>query len=173
MTGFALEAKTASDPAWAALWISIGALAVSIVTVLVTVVLWRRDGWRVSVTVGPTFFQGEPTIRAYITNVGRMPCVIGDISIRTGSLKGRRIHGIRLKLLTVDLDGGMPRTLAPTETVIAVLGGRQVLVSDWFRVVVISGNHQYPSAWTNPSEVGIPTQSAIRTKPPGMVRRRR
>jgi hypothetical protein len=175
MVGFALAAAAASNPAWAALWISVGALAVSIVTVLVTVVLWRRDGWRVSVAVGRNYSRdGETTICAYITNVGRMPCVIRDISIRRGAPKGSRISGNRLRLLTVDLnDGKLPKTLAPTERVTAVLGGRDVLRSGWFRVVVTSGNRLYRSAWTDPSEVGIPTQSAIRARRPGMVRWRR
>jgi hypothetical protein len=102
MAGFALAADAASDPAWYALWISIGSLAVSMVTVLVTVVLWRNDGWRLSVTVGPSHTRhGEPAIRAHITNVGRLPCVVRDISTR-GQVKPRNpFRGTRLKLLTV------------------------------------------------------------------------
>ena len=163
----------ASDPAWPALWISVGALAVSIITVLVTVVLWHRDGWRVSVSVGQWNSGREPTtIAAHITNVGRMSCVIQNISIRTGALK--RPRGLYLKTLTVALNTGkLPKTLAPTETVVAMLGGPDVLVKGWFRVVVTSGNRLYPSAWTNPMEVGIPTRNTIPARRPGIVRWRR
>lgn len=190
MAGFALAADAASDPAWYALWISIGSLAVSMVTVLVTVVLWRNDGWRLSVTVGPVHTSHkEAAIRAHITNVGRLPCVIRDISIRRrvkprnrfrgtrlnpfrGTLLKEGFRGTRLKLLSLSL--ALPETLAPTEKVIVELSGIEVnRISGWFRVSVTSGNTLYSSVWTYPSEVGLSTQGAIPTRRPGIVHWRR
>jgi len=189
MAGFALAADAASDPAWYALWISIGSLAVSMVTVLVTVVLWRNDGWRLSVTVGPVHTDHkEPAMRAHITNVGRLPCVIRDISIRRqvkprSPFRGTRLNpfrGPRLyrfrgpRLILLNVSPALPKTLAPTETVIVELRGMEVKrISGWFRVSVTSGNTLYSSVWTYPSEVGLPTQSAIPTRRPGIVHWRR
>ena len=161
------------------------------VTVLGRWVLWRNDGLRLSVTVGPVHTSHkEAAVLAHITNVGRLPCVIRDISIRyrekpRDRFRGTRLNpfrgtgleegfrgGNRLKLLYLSL--ALPETLAPTQKVIVELSGSKVnLISGWFRVSVTSGNTLYSSVWTYPSEVGLPTQGPIPTRRPGIVHSRR
>jgi hypothetical protein len=88
MSALALAAGAAAAPGWVA-WLSIPALVVSIATVVVTVSLWRRDGWRLAVTplerVSEARDDEGRLIRRYkakVTNVGRMPCIVADVEVR-------------------------------------------------------------------------------------------
>jgi hypothetical protein len=92
--------------------------------------------------------------RAKLTNVGRMPCVIGDISLwaRTAWLLdfGGGVLGRRM-ISEVSLShGSLPLTLAPTEAVVVTLTANVQLAPKgaYFGVRAAVGRRQFSCDWT-------------------------
>jgi hypothetical protein len=155
MSALALAADGASAAGSVALWLSIAALVVSIAAVIVNVSLWRRDGWRLAVTF--RYFPAEldtstgNRFRATVTNVGRMPCIVADATVRKREEGGlwRRVSDypdLRPEVVGPEL----PRTLAPTETMIVFFThpspyGR--VAYQMIRVSVTTGRRQFRSPW--------------------------
>jgi hypothetical protein len=188
MSALALAADAASAPDWVARWLAIAGLVVSIVTVVVTVSLWRRDGWKLDVVMvpaanrendpeagwanlyGPPQQPGDRPVlevlrteddvvaKAKLINVGRMPCVVGDLSLwtrralpRTTLFDDLFIHGRGHRMWSeVGLDrGSLPLTLAPTEAVTVTLTASTQLAPEpaWFRVTAAVGGRLFSSFW--------------------------
>ena len=49
MWGVSLAAGAAASVDWFARWLGIAGIAVSVLTGFVTILLWRRDGWKVRI----------------------------------------------------------------------------------------------------------------------------
>jgi hypothetical protein len=175
MSALALAADAASAPDWVARWLGIAGLVVSVVTVFVTVSLWRRDGWRLSVLIVEAYGglppvgkglrgllpaagsagMGLDTTRSEfyqvkVTNTGRMPCVVSEIGLRYRAPTTAR--GVRFALSQeIELDSGkLPVTLAPTETFMVDVRMRQTPTNSagvrW-AVGVTSGTRRFTSQW--------------------------
>ena len=117
----AAQAHAASSADWVARWTAIASLLVSFASVIVTVSLWRRDGWRVTVYAsGHTVGDGTAYIQAVATNKGRLPGTVADLRVELrhgiGGLRGRRSAVLRNES---ERPGGsrqlFPKALAPTE----------------------------------------------------------
>ena len=76
MSGLAVAAASSVD--WVARWLAIGSLVVSIIAVIVTVVLWRGEGWSLKVE-GSTYNSG---FGVDVTNVGRQECIVSTVGVR-------------------------------------------------------------------------------------------
>ena len=101
-----LALAVASSTDWLARGLAIGSLAVSITTVVVTVLLWRRDGWKVRVEADPLNYG------ATVTNDGRMPCTVQMISFE---LRYPGVDGSRYWF--AEHMEKFPAALAPTDPV--------------------------------------------------------
>lgn len=93
----------------------------SFASVIVTVSLWRRDGWRVTVYAsGHTAGDGTAYIQAVATNKGRLPGTVADLRVELTygvlGVLGRRSAGLCNES---ERPGGanqlFPKALAPTE----------------------------------------------------------
>jgi hypothetical protein len=177
MSALALAAATSAPPDWIARWLGVAGLVASVISVIVTVTLWRRDGWRLSVVLIPAserrnnaeagwgYEYGAPSqweqrpaqvgyhgendriFRVKVINTGRMSCVVSDVALWGANVFPVR-WGSRL-YSEVKLDhGDLPRTLEPTEAVIVTLTGNAKMNANQYRVGAAVGRHQFFTGWT-------------------------
>jgi hypothetical protein len=101
---------------WAARWIAFVSLLISFASVIVTVHLWRRSGWRLWVQAFDAGRRdGKQEIEAKITNTGRLSVVVTDVGIWVDYYYSLSRRSERYS--PADLVGEpLPRTLAPSES---------------------------------------------------------
>jgi hypothetical protein len=177
MSALALAADGASAPGSVALWLSIAALAVSIGSVLATVSMWRRDGWRLDIVIRhhnlklASASDPEPgplaSFEARVTNVGRLSCTVADVQVRTrkagfaGRWDSRRWNArgryTRYRGLIPDVVGPeLPRQLAPSETMTVLFvpqGHMMTAGGPLIRVGATTGGRKFWSPWRLESEI--------------------
>lgn len=112
MGELAVAHATIGGADWFARWLGLVGIFVSVATVVVTIVLFHREGWALRLQIGddrtPGHLGGGWAIN--ITNVGRQACEVTEAGFeivgRDGSSAMKFGHGI-----------GMPMTVAPSGTV--------------------------------------------------------
>ena len=156
MEALALAAAAAPATDWVARWLAIGGLVVSIGSICVTVILWKRDGWRLYVGRPEDAAEGDPKPAdegppntphqrrvAVVTNVGRMACKISAKAEARTSTSGSSPWAGGVSLAN---GSTFPYTLEPTESVRLVWytnSGNQM------RVIVTVGRRSFSSNWTD------------------------
>src|SRR5580692_844232 len=85
----ALAAHAASSAVdWVSLGPALASLLISLVTVIVTVVLWRRSRWRLAVQWRRLGGESSLDILVTVINVGGQACVVSEVGVRSTSATG-------------------------------------------------------------------------------------
>ncbi len=162
MSALTLAADAASAPDWVARWLGIAGLAVSILTVVVTVMLWRRDGYRLAVVTSQRSTSSSTSRDRYfqsyclaeVINIGRMDCVVTQIRLRYRR-HGRWFWHSRPAGHSYEPDSGdsetspTSRTLTPTEKIDLRFSFPQdfFYTPTQYRVEVVTGRRRFASRW--------------------------
>jgi hypothetical protein len=134
-----------------ALALSIVSTAVSVITVIVTVTLWRRESWEVVVDPirwhiawhSADDFRGTPDVE--VTNVGRMACVL---AAESETKIGDSLTAHQPAIIVPRGRGELPYALAPSETIHL---SWPLPDMEWSqtRLVTRAGRRSYPSEWSS------------------------
>lgn len=136
---------TAGSVDWVARGIGIAGVLISLLSIAVTVFLWRRSGWHLDVwALAGVRQDGCIEISVTVTNTGRLAAVVAWVRVMLEHEgKGRWRSGIDMPAV---LEGDpAPRILAPSESLSAVLLLDQDLAPQYasFRASAGAGGRTY------------------------------
>jgi hypothetical protein len=142
-----LASAAAGSVDWVARWTAFAGLAISFISVAVTLYVFRRSGWRLRIDVVTQYgvddkgryILRDRNVGIAVTNVGRLPCVVRDVQVRiSGGLLTAEghINTVPTAVVAVQLPGEVSQvTLVPSETVTAQLEIEAALLDlDRFRI---------------------------------------
>jgi hypothetical protein len=124
---------------WVARGLAGGSLAVSAISVYVTVTLWRRSGW--SLSLKAWYENRTEQIYVKITNKGRLPCTVSKIDYVIRDSQTRTTWNP--VAVPVDL------AIGPTATVRTMIDvkNRKPPAKFAFHLVIYVGGRPYRSGW--------------------------
>ncbi len=153
-----LATATATSVDWVARGLGIGGLATSVISILVTVALWRREGWKLITRIS-TISGIDPAIYTVeVTNIGRLSGVMTAVSVEFTNSQPRPPRPFhfgtdqRFNVVLQTRPRDQSRIIAPSETVefkFELAKSQQSLLPYryWFRAVVVISGRKKGTIW--------------------------